>query len=85
MVPSASTDTSNRTFGTVRDERRRKNVVMFCLLGSIIYSLVSNSYSSMPNQVIVASTHTHTHTHTDHCEGDCSQAYLSGGFLGGDR
>jgi hypothetical protein len=43
MEPSTSTDTTNRTFGTLR----KNVVVMVCVLTLITHSLVSNSYYSM--------------------------------------
>jgi hypothetical protein len=49
MAPSTSSNTKqpNRTFGTLKLKPLRKNVViMVCVLG-FLYSLVSNSYSSM--------------------------------------
>jgi hypothetical protein len=43
MEPSTRTDTTNRTFGTLR-----KNIfVMVCVLALVTFSLVSRSYSSM--------------------------------------
>jgi hypothetical protein len=60
MLPSASTDTTNRTFGTLRKmplrkKPLRKNVVLLvCLLGLITYSLVSTSMlASVPESQLL--------------------------------